>query len=210
MSRMLPGGMTMRMKRIGARALSLALSVMLVQVTAIDAVAQATPTHLQITILDGEGALNNIKQRTAREPIIQVQDENHKPVAGAAVIFLLPDSGPSGTFLDGTRSFATTTDTEGRAVAKGLTPNKVQGKFQIRVRVKTQDGEAETVIAQTNILEHIGGTSAHAFPTKWVVVGAVAAGAIAGGIIATSGGHSTTITPGDPTVGPPPQSAPRR
>ena len=45
----------------------------------------AVPQNLQITILDGEGALNNIKQRTAREPIVQVTDENHKPVAGAVV-----------------------------------------------------------------------------------------------------------------------------
>ena len=42
---------------------------------------------LRIVILEGEDVSNNIKERTAREPIVQVEDENHKPVAGAAVLF---------------------------------------------------------------------------------------------------------------------------
>ena len=32
-------------------------------------------------IVEGEGAINNIRLRTAREPIVQVEDENRKPVA---------------------------------------------------------------------------------------------------------------------------------
>ena len=49
---------------------------------------------LIINIVEGEGALNNIKQRVNREPIVQVEDENHKPIAGAAVVFFLPTSPP--------------------------------------------------------------------------------------------------------------------
>lgn len=45
---------------------------------------------LNLVIVEGEGAINNIRQRTARDPIVRVEDENHKPVAGAAVVFLLP------------------------------------------------------------------------------------------------------------------------
>ena len=39
---------------------------------------------LNIEIVEGEGAVNNIRQRMAREPMVQVTDENRKPVAGAA------------------------------------------------------------------------------------------------------------------------------
>jgi hypothetical protein len=46
---------------------------------------------LKILILDGEGAVNSIKLGTAREPIVQVQDENDRPVAGAMVVFTLPE-----------------------------------------------------------------------------------------------------------------------
>src|SRR5579859_5865700 len=91
------------------------------------------PDRLKITILDGEGALNNIKLRTAREPIVQVTDENHKPVAGATVVFLLPGNGPGGTFIGGTKTMTVTTDQNGQAVARGLKPNGQSGQFVIHV-----------------------------------------------------------------------------
>ena len=90
--------------------------------------AQAPPASLQITILEGDEAMNNIRQRTAREPIVQVEDQNHKPIAGAAVIFFLPNDGPGGTFADGSRTFTTTTDANGRAAARGLRPNHATGR----------------------------------------------------------------------------------
>src|ERR1700683_5308119 len=93
--------------------------------------AQATNPSpaLVITILDGEGALNDIRQRTAREPIVQVEDENHKPIAGAAVLFTLPGSGPSGFFAGGAQTFSTITDSAGRAAAHGLRPNTISGSY---------------------------------------------------------------------------------
>ena len=71
--------------------------------------AQATngAPALVITILEGEGALNDIRQRTAREPIIEVRDENHKPIAGAVVLFTLQGSGPGGSFAEGAQTFST-------------------------------------------------------------------------------------------------------
>jgi len=47
------------------------------------------PTKLNLVVVEGEGAINNIKQRTARETIIKVEDENHRPVAGAVVVFMM-------------------------------------------------------------------------------------------------------------------------
>ncbi|HZT32332.1 MAG TPA: hypothetical protein VFA33_20760 [Bryobacteraceae bacterium] len=90
------------------------------------------PQQLHITIVESEGAINNIRQRTARESIVRVEDENHKPVAGATVLFLTPDSGPGGVF-QGTRSLTVMTDPQGRAVARGFRPNRATGKFQIKV-----------------------------------------------------------------------------
>src|SRR5436305_1583384 len=78
---------------------------------------QAPPQapRLNIVIVEGDGAINNIKQRTSRETIVEVQDENHRPVAGAAVVFLLPGDGPGGAFAGGAKSVTLTTDTAGRA-----------------------------------------------------------------------------------------------
>jgi hypothetical protein len=170
--------------------------------------AAANPPRILITILDGEGALNNIKARTVTEPIIQVEDENHKPIAGAAVIFLLPDSGPSGTFLDGTHMLSTETDSAGRASAKGLRPNHVTGKYEIHVKVSYNGNTSETTIHQSNVSGTSGASehAARAVPTKGILIGvgvAAAAAGILAGILATRGGHSTTITAGPPTVGAP-------
>ena len=199
--------MTTRLNPI-IRMLAATLCLLLIPNTATDLLAQtaAAPARLKITILEGEGALNNIKLRTAREPIVQVEDENHKPVSGAAVIFLLPDSGASGSFIDGTTMFSTTTDAEGRAVATGLKPNNVAGQYQIRVRVKHGDDAAEATISQTNILggSPAGTAAGHAFSVKWIVIGIAAAGGVAVGVVAAKGNSpSTTITPGTPTVGAP-------
>ena len=168
--------------------------------------AYPTPA-LVITILDGEGALNDIRQRTAREPIVQVEDENHKPIAGAAVLFTLPGSGPGGSFAEGAQTFSTVTDSAGRAVAHGLRPNNVSGSYNIHVRVSFNGSTTETNIHQQNVSgqSSVVNHAVHAISVKTiviVVVAAAAAGTVAG-ILVTQGGSSTTITAGQPTVGGP-------
>ena len=81
---------------------------------------------LNIVVVEGECAINNIRQRTAREPIVQVEDENHKPVAGAAVTFTLPSRGAGGIFPNGSRTLTVLSDEQGRAAARGLQPNTVK------------------------------------------------------------------------------------
>src|SRR5260221_11631728 len=88
---------------------------------------------LNLVIVEGEGAINNIRQRTAREPIVQVEDQNHKPVAGAAVTFTLPSRGASGVFPNGSRTVTVLSDSQGKATANGLKPNAVKGQVQIHV-----------------------------------------------------------------------------
>jgi hypothetical protein len=173
--------------------------------------APAVPTKLNIVIVEGDGAINNVRQRTAREPIIQVEDENHRPVAGAAILFMLPDSGPSGVFAGGGRTLATKTDSAGRAVAKGLQVNKEKGKFQIQVQATFQGVTASATIAQVNAVLTAGaGAARHGISGKMIAILAAAGGAaVIGAVVATRGGSSptasspTTISPGTPTVGGP-------
>ena len=175
---------------------------------------QQVPTELNIVVVEGDGAINNIRQRTAREPIVQVEDENNRPVAGATVVFVLPESGPGGTFAGGARSLTVVTDQQGRAVAKGLIHNGQQGKFQIQVNASHQQLTATANISQANAVL----TAASAgISGKMIAILAVVGGAIAGGVIAaTSGGNGsnggptgppvrppTTITPGAPSFGGP-------
>ena len=171
--------------------------------------AQEPAPRLNLVIVEGEGAINNIRQRTAREPIVQVEDENHKPVAGAAVIFLLPNDGAGATFANGARSLTVMSDEQGRAIARGLRPNNVQGQYQIRVTASKEGRTANATITQSNIL---GGAAAASTGVsgKLIAIVAIAGAAVAGGIVAaTRGGNNnpanaaTTISAGTGTVGPP-------
>ena len=179
------------------------------------AAAQTAPvTKLNLVVVEGEGAINNIRLRTAREPIVQVEDQNHKPVAGAVVVFTLPQQGASGIFPNGAKMLTVLTDDQGRAVARGLQPNNVSGKMQIRVNASFQGQTASTSIAQTNVAAAAAGAGAGAGAVsgKLIAIVAIAAAGVAGGVVAaTRGGGSTaavvkpptSIAPGGGTVGPP-------
>lgn len=188
----------------------------------VPAFGQAPPI-LNIVIVEGEGAINNVKQRVNRDPIVQVEDENHRPIAGAAVVFFLPDQGASGTFVNGSRTLTVTTNAQGQAVATGIKPNNINGPMQIRVTASFSGVTASAVINQMNTGGSGAGGSSSATTggggglsggAKIAIILAIAGAAVAGGVFAATrgggGGSSATvappgivITPGTPTVGAP-------
>jgi hypothetical protein len=109
------------------------------------------------------------------------------------------------------------TDSQGRAVAHGFTPNHVQGQYQIHVTASHSGQTATSTISQSNVAAAGAATTAAAagISGKLIAVIVIAAAAAAGGgaYYAThngGGGSSTTaansaitITPGTGTVGPP-------
>ena len=160
---------------------------------------------LNITIIEGEGAINNIKGRVNRDPVIQVEDENHRPIAGAAVVFFLPNQGPGGVFANGTKTLAITTDAQGRATAAGIQRNNISGQMQIRATASFGGQTASAVITQTNIA---GGGPGLSTTAKVLIGAGLVGGAVAGAVAATRGGGGSsstttppiTITAGTPTV----------
>ena len=173
--------------------------------------AAFTQQALNLVVVEGEGAINNVRQRTARDPIVRVEDENHKPVAGAAVVFLLPSQGASGTFAGGVQTLTVMSNNQGLAVARGLKPNGVQGQYQIRVNASFQGKTASVSITQTNALAAAAAAGAAGISGKLIAILVIAGGAAAAGaVVATRGGNSssptvapTTVTAGAGTVGPP-------
>lgn len=172
--------------------------------------APAQILKLNIEIVEGEGAVNNIRQRMAREPMVQVTDENRKPIAGAAVVFLLPNQGAGGAFANGAKSLTTLTDANGNAVARGLQANRLEGQYQIRVTASHQGQTASTSINMTNAVAAGGAAAAGGLGLKLLLVLGAVGGVAAGVAVANSGGGngtpsrpSTTVTPGSPTVGAP-------
>ncbi|HWB95913.1 MAG TPA: hypothetical protein VG672_04405 [Bryobacteraceae bacterium] len=157
------------------------------------------PHQLNLVIVESEGAINNIRQRTSREAIIQVEDENHKPVAGAAVTFLLPTDGPGGTF-NGSRSLTVMTDSQGRAVARGFQPNNAVGKFQIQVKASFQGLTGSTVINQSNVLPAAAAAAGGIGVGKILAIIAIAGAAAAGGAVAATRGGGGNNTPARPAA----------
>jgi hypothetical protein len=177
--------------------------------------AGAQNAGIKIVVQEGQGAINNIPQRRAKEPVVQVQHEDGEPVVGATVTFLLPDTGPGGTFADGARMLNIQTDEKGLATGRGLKPNGTAGRFLIRVSASYHGQTASTTIAQINAIP-AGATTTGGNGKKFLII-ALIAGAAAGGLAAALGGKGssspssspvtnptgTVLVPGSPSIQPP-------
>lgn len=176
--------------------------------------AAQDPGRLQIRILAGEGALNNIKKKLAHNPEVAVTDADGRPVAGATVVFTLPFSGPSAS-IQGGRKFQGLTNEEGRISVVGMTPNDVEGRYVIVVEASKDGLKGRTVIPQSNTLaggrEEPGASGGNR--KLWIGILAVAGGGAAVGMAAMRGGGSgngsspvaggTSLSVGSVTIGGP-------
>ncbi len=193
--------------------------VLLVGLLIPPAFGQSAPVSplLNITILGRNGGRSDINAPTAYAPAVQVEDEDHNPVAGALVSFTTPFGGPSGLFSNGAHTFATLTDKNGRASAEGLHANSEKGIYEVKVSASFKGVRSETVIMETNVsgdegyeaLESSTEPVQHRFPRKWILIGAAVAGGVLAGVLAAKGGGSgapkgLTVTSGTGTVGAPP------
>lgn len=175
----------------------------------------AQPKALHIVILEGDEAINNIRDRTAREPIVQVEDENHKPVAGALVLFTLHGGTGATGSASSLGSLSVTTGADGHAVAHGLQINQVTGKVTIDVHATSGNLSADTTIHQTNVTSTTqdgsnanqtvksttrkGIRSSSLTHNLLIVAGAI--GVAAAVIVVGTRASGTTITPGIGAVG---------
>jgi hypothetical protein len=158
----------------------------------------ATASRLNLVIVEGEGAINNIKLRTSRNTIVQVEDENHRPIAGAAVTFLLPIDGPGGAFAGGAKSATLVSDSAGRVTMPRLQLNQNPGSYTIRVSASHQGLNASTVIGQSTIAGAAGLSSAGLIA---IIAGVAAAGGVAA-VVASRGGNNSNPTSPPTTTAP--------
>jgi len=173
--------------------------------------AQEAQGGLRITIIEGDEAILNVRQRVSREAIIQVEDENRRPVAGALVTLTAPRDGASAIFSNGLNNITLTTDDAGRVVVRGIRPNSAEGKYSIRVNAVKEGmrGTAQIQMSNVALAAAAGGITAKVVAILLIAGAGAAAGAVAltrNGNGAAPGAVTATpirITPGTPTVGPP-------
>jgi len=186
------------------------LAAVVCQLIVFQAAASAqSPIGLRIVVLQGDGNQNVVNQIPPEPIAVRIVDRNDRRIAGAKVTFLVPESGPAGTFANGSSVLQTVSDDFGRAVAPFFRANALEGSYQIQVRAEYKDETVMATVRQSNVL-----TAKKSFPTKVLVILAVAAGA-AGAAFAAKGGSDSGSNPGpagpvptitfsgNPNVGPP-------
>jgi len=161
--------------------------------------AQTLPTQLNIVVIEGEGAVNNVRQRVARDPLVQVEDENHKPIAGAVVMFTLPTEGATGEF-GSVKSLVVNTGEDGRATGANLKLNGMSGKIPIHITASYRGLSARASITMFSQLppgakDSKSGGGHGTLITVLAILGGAAAGG--GAYLAT---HQKTTSPTGPNV----------
>lgn len=175
------------------------------------------PAPFHLTIIEGEGAINNLHQQVNRAATVIVEDENKNPLSGVAVSFFLPNEGPSGLFPNGSRVLTVFTDDKGIATSRPIRFNNLVGLMPIRVSASLFSQNVNATITQTNVSSgqairsyvspvtrsqepsHHGGL--HISKKKALIVLAIVGAGVAAGVILSGRTSSPSATIGGTTVG---------
>lgn len=175
----------------------------------------AKPAKLNVNVIGGAGATNDVKQRTPRDITVEIDDENDHPVAGAMVTFFAPNEGPGGSFVGDSHLLTVMTGPDGRAVAKDFRPNDVVGDYNIQVSVALGEEVANSTISQSNQASaetHAAKHSGLSGKKIGIILAAGAAVAVGAAVGLSHGGSSPSSSStqtatigvgGTPTVGAP-------
>ena len=163
---------------------------------------------LRILVLQGEHGLNDIERSLPALTVVEVRDENDRPIENADVTFRLPPSGPGGSFPGQKFSRTVRTNPQGQAAPTGLTPNHELGDFGISVTATYGTLLGRATIHQTNEVgvNSITGTRTNKGflnkwgKWKWIVVGGLTVGAVVGILLATRGGSGSAASSTPTTV----------
>ena len=172
---------------------------------------------LKVTALAGNKGMNDLERGLMSPLVVQVLDQNDRPVEGAEVVFRFPLNGPGATFRGGNTSQTVHSNGQGQAAAMNWTANKQVGTFEVHVTAAYGNQLGETTVSMSNVTRIVedtkgGKKQSKWYSSKWVKIALIAGGAatVAGIVLATRGGGSSstttptiTITPGSPTVGGP-------
>jgi hypothetical protein len=181
------------------------------QAAAEQAPVPARPTaisSLKVFVLEGADGVHIPKTGTSMPLVIEVRDQNDRPIEGADVMFQLPSSGPGGFFYDQKLVFTTKTNYQGQAEAAGFQPNAQYGRFNITVTVSLGALKRTIGVPQT-ITDNPEQLVTKRRSRKWLWIGLAGAAAAGIGIYfatrGSGGAPSSTVilTPGPITIGVP-------
>ena len=176
---------------------------------------------LKVVVLAGREEVNDIQRKVMAPLVVEVLDQNDRPVEGAEVIFRFPLEGPSATFAGGRTSLSVRTNGQGEAAATNWMANSQTGRFQVHVNASYGNQVGQVIFSMANATKVNRANAAVLGPggekhggwlsPTWVKIALIGGGAalVAGVLLATRGGSSkspgatVTISPGAPSIGGP-------
>jgi hypothetical protein len=173
---------------------------------------------LRILPLAGNNEANDLQRKAMAPLVVNVLDQDGRPVDGADVVFRFPVIGPSATFANQQPNATFRTDADGQAAATGWMANNQVGSFRVQILATrgTETGETSIIMSNVARAEDIAvKPQQHWWSKKWVKVAIIAgAAAAAGGTIwamqsgnGSGGGNGSPSVivgvPGSPTIGGP-------
>ena len=174
--------------------------------------------NLKVLPLAGKDEMNDLERHVMAPLVVEVLDQNDRPVEGADVVFRFPLNGPGATFPNQKTSQTSRTNAQGEAAATGWTANGEVGRFQVHATATYGNQMGETTFSMSNVTRIVESARKNRTEKKWwstrkfkIAVIAGGAAIVAGIVLAKEGGGSSkastiptiTISPGSPSVGGP-------
>jgi hypothetical protein len=166
--------------------------------------SQTQPLEMNLVVVEGEGQSVNIGEHAHKPPLVRVEDENHRPIAGAVVIFTLPTEGATGDF-GGSKTLTVVTDSQGMAPAKGLKVYQLPGKLPIYVNASYRGLTAHATITAYITAPpgaKTSGGGGHGSGKIIAIIAIVGAAAAGGAYYATHSGGGASAPPAPPAPTP--------
>ena len=164
-----------------------------------------TIQNLKVVPLAGNRESNDLERRMMAPLVVQVLDQDQRPVEGAEVVFRFPSSGPGATFGNQQNSKTFRTNADGQAAAVGWVANSQTGTFQVKVSATRGNESGETTISMTNVTRVTSDRKEkrrHWWSSKWAKIGIIAgaAGTVTAIILLTRSSSTSSTSTGQPVI----------
>lgn len=165
-----------------------------------DSPRSALADRLRVIVLQGQGATHEAARGLAALTVVEVRDENDKPVEGAVVTFRIPQDAQAGSFAGGKLSYTGRTNSQGQVGMTGFIPSQQPGNLDITVTAVFGHLTGQARISQRTVESFLPSVKTKTFWQKWkwpILIGAGAA--IGGGVWAGTRGGGGGV-PSNPTI----------
>ncbi len=101
--------------------------------------------------------MNDLERRVMAPLVVQILDQNDRPVEGADVVFRFPLSGPRAAFTGGKTAQTVRSNGTGEAAAVNWMANGEVGTFEIHVTATYGNEQGETTVKMQNVTRIVEG-----------------------------------------------------